>query len=44
LKGFSDDLGIVDKINEKLLRRGGYAKVGIYGIVDINKAKEFLNN
>lgn len=36
-------LGIVNKIDEKLLRRGGYAKVGIYGIMDINKAKEFLN-
>ena len=36
-------LGIVDKIDEKLLRRGGYSKVGIYGICDINKARKFIN-
>ncbi len=36
------NLGLIDKIDEKLLRRGGYAKVGIYGIKDIDKAKEFL--
>lgn len=35
-------LGIVDRIDERLLRRGGYAKAGIYGIKDINKAKEFI--
>ncbi len=38
------NLGIIEKVNEKLLRRGGYAKVGIYGIKDINRANEFLNN
>lgn len=37
-------LGIVGKVDEKILRRGGYCKVGIYGIMNINKAKEFLNN
>ncbi len=36
-------LGIIDKIDEKILRRGGYSKVGIYGIKDIEKAREFLN-
>ena len=36
-------LSFVDRISEKILRRGGYAKVGIYGVTDINKAKEFLN-
>lgn len=35
--------GIVNKIEEKILRRGGYAKVGVYGIIDMNKANEFLN-
>jgi hypothetical protein len=37
-------LGIVDRIDEKILRRGGYAKVGVYGIKDVNKAQKFLNN
>ncbi len=37
------ELGIVDKIDEKILKRGGYAKVGIYGIKDIDKANEFLD-
>lgn len=36
-------LGIVEKIEERILRRGGFARVGIYGIKDINKAKNFIN-
>lgn len=49
LKGhptYSEDLislGIIEKVNEKLLGRGGYAKVNVYGIKDIIKATEFLN-
>ncbi len=38
------NLGIVTRIGEKILRRGGYAKVGIYGIKDVEKAKDFINN
>lgn len=44
---YSDDLlslGIIEKVDEKLLRRGGYAKADVYGIKDTNKATEFLNN
>jgi len=43
---YSEDLislGIIEKIDEKVLRRGGYAKAGIYGIRNINKATEFLD-
>lgn len=35
-------LGIIDKIDEKLLRRGGFARVGIYGIKDVEMANEFI--
>ena len=35
-------LGIVEKVDEKILRRGGYTKVGVYGIKDIVMAQEFL--
>jgi hypothetical protein len=35
-------LRIVDKIGEKILRRGGYAKAGIYGITNMEKAEEFI--
>ena len=36
-------LGIVDKVDERILRRGGYAKAAVYGIKDINEANKFLN-
>ena len=35
-------LGIVERVDEKLLRRGGFAKVEIYGIKNIDKASEFV--
>lgn len=38
------NLSIVNKINEKILRRGGYAKVDIFGIKNLEKAKNFLKN
>lgn len=37
-------LGIVDKVGERVLRRGGYTKVGVYGIKDIEKAQEYINS
>ncbi len=36
------DLGIANKVSEEMLRKGGYAKADIFGIVDIKKAEEFL--
>ncbi len=36
------NLPIIIKVDEKILRRGGYAKVNIFGIKDIQKAQEFL--
>ena len=36
-------LGLVEKIDEKILRRGGYAKVVIYGIKNVMKANELIS-
>ncbi len=36
-------LPIITKIDEIILRRGGYAKANIFGIRDVKKAQEFLN-
>src|SRR3989344_1010256 len=36
------NMGLVHKVNEIILRRGGFAKVCIYGAKDIDKAHKFL--
>ena len=35
--------GIVEKIGEKNYRKGGYARADLFGIKDIDKAKEFIS-
>jgi DNA-binding transcriptional ArsR family regulator len=35
-------LGIADRIGEKILRRGGFTRVGIYGIKNKKKAIDYL--
>ena len=35
------NLGIVEKIGERELKRGGYARVGVYGIKDMKKAQDY---
>ena len=38
------ELPIVIKIDEKILRRGGYAKVNIFGIKNVLEAQKFLKH
>ncbi len=38
------DLGIVNKIEERLLNKGGFTKANIYGIINKEKAMEYLKN
>ncbi len=37
-------LGIVEKIGEEILHKGGFARRDIYGIIDEEKAKEYIKN
>ena len=37
-------LGIVEKICEEILHKGGFARRDIYGIIDEEKAKEYIKN
>jgi len=37
------DLGITEKVGEEILRKGGYAKVNIYGIKNKEKAETYIS-
>jgi len=43
ISAYIKKLPVITKVNEKILRRGGYSRVNVFGIRDISNAQEFLS-